>query len=648
MNTFKVENFYHLLDKSFHIPSYQRGYRWEKQQVEDLLNDFAEFIDNTNSRNTEGEFYCLQPIVVKRRHDNRYEVIDGQQRLTTIYLLMKYLEETRMQNCNIESLYTIKYERTTENSIDYLSENIFIEDLQKFNAGKNSECEYPGNIDSFFIFQSYQTIDNWFKNGHKNLKTDMAKILTGELSRAKDDKKNDIRIIWYEQTDNSEINSIETFTRLNEGKIPLTETELVKALLFQCDCYSEHKTLMKERAFRRSCEWDDMEKKLQEPDFWAMLANEDYQPSSHIDLIIRFVSKQIKASSSEYNQFSEDKDFFSFLVINEFIKKKITDTDNKDKLLADAISEIWQMIQDTFIVFHNWFIDKEVYHLIGLLTLFNSKNNKNEQLNMLQNIYKDFTDKNNDKDKAKNILRKKIGDKIRINIKEHNETLDIHTINYHDRPDHLIKVLEAFNVYLHIKDKSHNNIFRFDKFKKFKVTSLEHIHPQNLNTENMSITEVEQWFNSRKDKLDSDNEELAKAKREMSEILEKINDAKDDSGKTLIFKNNIKNINVCQNIIDPAFDKLAGMEKKHMHTLHNMALVDKDTNSALSNNHMYAKRSILHKRENKGLTYVPEGTYSAFNKEFSDKITDMTFWSPTDRDSYFAKIEEAYNYFTQE
>lgn len=251
MNTFKVENFYHLLDKSFHIPSYQRGYRWEKQQVEDLLNDFAEFIDNTNSRNTEGEFYCLQPIVVKRRHDNRYEVIDGQQRLTTIYLLMKYLEETIMQNCNIESLYTIKYERTTENSTDYLSNNIFIEDLQKFNAGKNSECEYSGNIDSFFIFQSYQTIDNWFKNGHKNLKTDMAKILTGELSRAKDDKKNDIRIIWYEQTDNSEINSIETFTRLNEGKIPLNRDGTCKSvaismrLLFRAQDSNERKSFQK-------------------------------------------------------------------------------------------------------------------------------------------------------------------------------------------------------------------------------------------------------------------------------------------------------------------------------------------------------------------------------------------------------------------
>ena len=45
----KVLNFYHLLKCKFNIPEYQRGYRWEKKQVIDLLNDIKDFIRRRDS-----------------------------------------------------------------------------------------------------------------------------------------------------------------------------------------------------------------------------------------------------------------------------------------------------------------------------------------------------------------------------------------------------------------------------------------------------------------------------------------------------------------------------------------------------------------------------------------------------------------------
>lgn len=66
----------------FTIEAYQRGYRWGKDEVEYLLEDINEIPD--------GQKYCLQPVVVKNVNDT-YELIDGQQRLTTLYLIMKYL-----------------------------------------------------------------------------------------------------------------------------------------------------------------------------------------------------------------------------------------------------------------------------------------------------------------------------------------------------------------------------------------------------------------------------------------------------------------------------------------------------------------------------------------------------------------------------
>lgn len=66
----------------FYLPDYQRGYRWTSEEIKLLLDDIYE---------SAGKPYCLQPIVVKKSNE-RFELIDGQQRLTTIYLICKYME----------------------------------------------------------------------------------------------------------------------------------------------------------------------------------------------------------------------------------------------------------------------------------------------------------------------------------------------------------------------------------------------------------------------------------------------------------------------------------------------------------------------------------------------------------------------------
>jgi uncharacterized protein with ParB-like and HNH nuclease domain len=74
---------------NFYIPSYQRGYRWNIDQIEDLLQDLYDFIFSPNAEYK----YCLQPIVVKKMKDGRFEVLDGQQRLTTIYIIINCLKK---------------------------------------------------------------------------------------------------------------------------------------------------------------------------------------------------------------------------------------------------------------------------------------------------------------------------------------------------------------------------------------------------------------------------------------------------------------------------------------------------------------------------------------------------------------------------
>lgn len=71
------------IEGTFIIPSYQRGYRWGKDEVLRLLNDV--YLNGKKN-------YCLQPVVVRKSPDG-YELIDGQQRLTTIYLIYRFMKD---------------------------------------------------------------------------------------------------------------------------------------------------------------------------------------------------------------------------------------------------------------------------------------------------------------------------------------------------------------------------------------------------------------------------------------------------------------------------------------------------------------------------------------------------------------------------
>ena len=69
---------------NFIIPTYQRGYRWRTEHVQALIDDLSSATGNKR--------YCLQPIVLQKAKDkngnNAFLVVDGQQRLTTLMLLL--------------------------------------------------------------------------------------------------------------------------------------------------------------------------------------------------------------------------------------------------------------------------------------------------------------------------------------------------------------------------------------------------------------------------------------------------------------------------------------------------------------------------------------------------------------------------------
>ena len=96
-----------LFKRQYEIPDYQRGYRWRKEDVQHLIDDIteyykpdefsdskvddiAEYSKSSESRNSK-EGYFLNVLVVQKNGD-KYDIVDGQQRLTTIAILMNMLK----------------------------------------------------------------------------------------------------------------------------------------------------------------------------------------------------------------------------------------------------------------------------------------------------------------------------------------------------------------------------------------------------------------------------------------------------------------------------------------------------------------------------------------------------------------------------
>ena len=244
----------------FHIPYYQRGYRWRKCQVENLLNDIAEFLrlceDKKFLMSCSGSdiYYSLQPLVVRYKN-NKWTVIDGQQRLTTIYLLAHKLMPD-------SPLFEIEYESRNEIS-DFLK-NISTTTTK----AKNTEQD--------FLLQAYKIIDGWVNEycGLDPYSPQKSALISLLAARETDSKR--LQFIWYNisdqcKTDNDEI---DLFNRLNKGHLSLTSAELIKAGFceeIRSGTPGTANEYEEQRFFR---EWNEIENQFQDDSFWSFIYNE--------------------------------------------------------------------------------------------------------------------------------------------------------------------------------------------------------------------------------------------------------------------------------------------------------------------------------------------------------------------------------------
>ena len=542
---------------NFLIPSYQRGYRWTAYEVTKLLDDIWK---------SASQPYSLQPIVVKKMKGavDTWELIDGQQRLTTLWLIFNYMQKNGYKRSG--AAYTLQY-ATRPGSQAYLQQ------LDRAQSGQN--------IDYFHLHQAHQTIDTWVHNAGAS---DQAK--EARVNRLYDYLSSAVRVIWYEVPEHEA--PIPLFTRLNQGRIPLTDAELIKAVLLT--------QIAKDKPGREievAAQWDGIERDLQRAEIWAFIAPQHSQVQAHgtrIDLLLDALAQKPAHGALRYHTF--------------------------DALQGRAQNDS-QAFWDEVVALHaqilGWFEEPRWHNKIGFLIACGLSMADIRQLAEKQG-----------KQAFDAALTARIKEQLGTRAHDLDDTLRYDNTRHHGT---LQRLLLLFNV-----QTCRDERFPFKKHTG-QAWSLEHIHAQNA----QDLIRAEQWDiwlqEHRLALHDIQNDGNA---AHITPLLADIDAATSQihtkqfgqeqfkalAGRILLALNN-------------------GVEEEADHSIANLALLTHGANAALSNAVFEVKRQKVLAMD-RGNQYIPAATRNVFLKYYTpaDRLQPH-FWSDADKAAYLHTLKTA-------
>lgn len=590
---FRLKSVAEFLDgyHKFFIPSFQRGYRWDKKEVEDLLKDIWDFAKN--GENKKSDFYCLQPVAVKKDNE-QWVVIDGQQRLTTLLLLLNFIKKISRTPFVVPSkIYEIKYE--TRGEFDF------------------EKPVRDADIDSFHIFQAKEIIEKWFNDRLDEIDySALEKVL---FNKSADVPK--VKFIWYVIENENEIDSIKTFNNLNKGKIKLTNAELIKALfVLKAQQKKDGKEVEDLNILELPYEWNEIENKLQDNRLWYFIANKDYNPSTRIDLIFDFLSEKNKKDDDDFayrkfqNLYDNSGDQF-------WIDQKV-----------ENFTEAWKKVKEVYQMFIYWYENSDIYHYVGYLiyneipirTIYNkcSSKTKSETIKTLQTLISNklldfnkadidsFTKEENYKECKKLLLFFNIETSIRQQINQNTNAKNSDSVTYYKFPFDLFKLYDW--------DIEHVGSLKDNPLKdvKDKIIWLSYI--PNI------VSDIDGWSN-----LQSRAEEL----------LNTLKEKKSDEN------------NKFQEIYNEIIKIIQKNENDTKDTLDNLALLDSGTNRGYGNALFPTKRKTIIENDINGV-FIPVCTKNLFLKYYSSndvgKSQWKNSWEDNDRQAYLNAIHQTIDF----
>ena len=634
-----------LLNKKYYIPEYQRGYRWEDKQVLNLLDDLDTFF----SGDTKGQFYCLQPIVVKEvtiDNEKWLEVIDGQQRLTTILILMKVFDQLNAPKFGLPKThsYTIRY--ATRPSIQNIFDTISITSEPSTNKAviDESKNQWPGMIDSLYIYNAAKTILNWFMDEQPRIfrygQYFYNTVNSGDKS---------VQVVWYETNEDKDPHDI--FNRMNSLKVGLSCSELIRSIfLSSCtkfnlgtfDGLSDSLKLEveKERFQQKQSsineKWDEIEQQMRDESFQSFLTSRNIKSRNAIDLLFDLVSGKYASNKPFNSNLNKEDELYTYLYI-----KNMVDVD------GDAWTT-WLSILNVYEKLLFWYHDRDLYHRIGFLNTIAATGHEDDA------VYTLLAER-----KGKIALRNKVVSMIKEamilpeNKETHQPIEKLSQLSYDNNIhyNYIKRLLILYNVETS-RIQTSSEFFDFDKFrytadKKHKIWTLEHIHAQNSDC--LPETNKDSWYEWIVFNRDSLKKLVLGDPNLEKQRISLVDQVERDSAV-----NNEKQEPYCKSIkytfenIKELFDDVANFyaqldakadKAKPMHQLSNMALLDLGQNAMVGKSPFEVKRQIISNQiaDNK---YYPICTQKVFLKLYDKDSMQIHSWSQRDRELYLEDMKQ--------
>ena len=334
--------------KPFLIPEYQRPYSWTSDQIDTLFNDIWEFTCNEGGTDKEGTYF-LGSIVSYENDRGEQEIIDGQQRITSIFLLLRAIytklngveektEEAKNFISKIEPLIWSTNKLTGK--VDYSSILLNSKVISETENETLKNILESGEIDK-------ESEDNYSKNYNQILKLIEEKSVENALMIYQFIYALLNQVIILPITADSQETALTIFSTLNDRGLPLSDADIFKAKI-----YNHLKSKEEKEEF--------IEK-------WKELEEDTQDISESIQQLFYYYMFYLRALENDRN--STTPGLRKYYSANKF--KKLLETDILDDLRK--ILNIWKVIDDyskNRIENESWSENKDILKVLDILTSY--------------------------------------------------------------------------------------------------------------------------------------------------------------------------------------------------------------------------------------------------------------------------------------
>ncbi|TAA66129.1 DUF262 domain-containing protein [Streptococcus sp. LQJ-218] len=362
-------------NKKFAIPEYQRPYAWTTDQIQTLFDDLVEYTSGEEKDST----YFLGTIVAYENDENEQEIIDGQQRITSLFLLLRAL-----------------YSKLSSMSETLQSKNF----MRQIEAAMWEQDELTAEVD----FEKVLIVSRVVGEEENNIFTNI--LVTGETEKGRKDPYSEnyklfVELIedyaskepelfyWFIQnvlnraillpiTADSQDTALTIFSTLNDRGLALSDADIFKAKIYNYIDNSQKKDFIEE---------------------WKLIDESASNANESIQKLFYYYMFYLRAKENDRN--TTTPGIRKYYSQNQFEKLYQSDLLTNLRLLVS----LWTVINNRIVVEgENWSENKEILKVLDSLSSYpnefwkypvviyylrykNSENFESDFLNFLRNLF---------------------------------------------------------------------------------------------------------------------------------------------------------------------------------------------------------------------------------------------------------------------